>query len=113
MKQFQWTYKSWKQRHEEEYETVKYECTATYPTWGYKVGDTYIKTFSLKRAGIHPKKKKNVDTEYHWMTTPSWWNRMQHTRPERRRVKIALSQVSDVEEADIPDLGRKPHMYFW
>jgi hypothetical protein len=98
----------YKERWDFEYEPYEY----VYEHW-FQPGTFGTYTRYIKKAGVLTKKKKNVDSEHHWMTTPSWWNRMQHTRPERRRVKVALSRVSDVEEADIPDLGRKPHIYFW
>lgn len=60
------------------------------------------------------KKRKEVDTECHWMTTPSWWNRIWHNRPERRKATVLLASLpADLDEVDVPDLGRKPHIYFW
>lgn len=65
------------------------------------------------------KKRKEVDTEDHWMTTPSWWTRLTMTRPERRanrlhEVAVVKSiDMEDLECFDFPDLGRKPHNYFW
>jgi hypothetical protein len=102
----------YKARWDYEYETYEY-LGKVYSFPELVVEEFKVRTCYLKKAGVITKKKKNVDSEYHWMTTPSWWNRMQHTRPERRSVKVALSQVSDVEEVDIPDTGRKPHQYFW
>ena len=90
------------------FESWKY----VWPDFNTSVG-TYSRVCYLKKAGVLTKKKKSVDDEHHWMTTPSWWNRIHHTRPERRSAKVALSKVSDVEEVDIPDTGRKPHQYFW
>lgn len=92
---------------------IKVSCEAICYDYFTNEPVDYIATRYLESKTTKTKKRKEVDTEYHWMTTPSWWNRMQHTRPERRSAKVALSQVSDVEEADIPDLGRKPHIYFW
>ena len=62
------------------------------------------------------KKRKEVDTEDHWMTTPGWWVKMTMTKPERRAANTATRKVllaEDIEEVDIPDMGRKPHIYFW
>ena len=98
----------YKERWDDEYEKYEYMAELWFQPGEYRISTRYI-----KKAGVLTKKKKNVDSEHHWMTTPSWWNRLQHTRPERRSAKVALSRVSDVEEADIPDLGRKPHIYFW
>ena len=96
------TYKDKPYKHCEHWKSWQQDRTTLEGTW---------RTIQLPTT--KPKRKKELDTEDHWMTTPSWWNRMQHTRPERRSAKVALSQVSDVEEADIPDLGRKPNIYFW
>lgn len=73
--------------------------------WGYR----YAKTTKTK-------KRKEVDTEDHWMTTPGWWVSLTMTRPERRYANAAthkLLRLADIEDADIPDLGRKPHNYYW
>jgi hypothetical protein len=102
----------YKSRWDDEYEKYEY-LGRVYAYPDFSAEEFRVRTCYLKKAGVLTKKKKNVDSEHHWMTTPSWWNRMKHTRPERRRVNIALSQVSDVEEVDIPDLKRKPHIYFW
>ena len=77
--------------------------------WCDGYGHRYAKTTKTK-------KRKEVDTEDHWMTTPGWWIKMTMTKPERRSAhlleKKALS-VPDIEDFEIPDLGRKPHIYFW
>lgn len=61
-------------------------------------------------------KPKEVDTEYHWMSTPSWFTNLFMTRPERRRASNFTSQViysQDLEEEDLADTKRKPHIYYW
>lgn len=65
-----------------------------------------------------PKKPRELDTEHHWMTTPGWWVRLWMTRPERVRVHqlehlASTMSVTELEDLDIPDLGKKPHKYFW
>ena len=62
-----------------------------------------------------PKLKKVVDTEDHWMTTPQWWVRIMMNKPERRATKVCLEKLSlsNLEEVDIVDTGRKPHVYYW
>lgn len=50
------------------------------------------------------------------MSTPSWWNKLKHTRPERRKIKVLLTVLTGrkcFEDVDVPDLGRKPHIYYW
>lgn len=73
--------------------------------WGYRYGKT-TKT----------KKRKEVDTEDHWMSTPGWWVKMMMTRPERRAAhlqEVSVLKTVDFEEVDFPDLGKKPHVYYW
>lgn len=64
------------------------------------------------------KKRKELDTEDHWMTTPSWWWRLMHHRPVRRAVHVWEKSVhkyldEDVDLSICPDHGNKPHQYFW
>lgn len=62
------------------------------------------------------KKRKEVDTEDHWMSTPGWWTKMTMTRPERRQAhlnEVRALKAADIEDFDFPDLGRLPHIYFW
>ena len=63
-----------------------------------------------------PKQKKNNDTEWHWMSTPGWWISMMMSKPERKEANSKLRGVMlevDLEEVDIPDTGRKPHIYYF
>jgi len=61
------------------------------------------------------KKRKEVDHEWHWMTTPGWWVKMTMNKPERRAAHLLERKAltSDIEDFEIPDFGRKPHIYFW
>ena len=74
-----------------------------------------LQFYWLKKPGVTPKKRKEVDTEDHWMSTPSWWTKMTMIKPERKATKRLLHKaiLQDIEEVDIPDTGRKPHIYFW
>lgn len=65
-----------------------------------------------------PKKRKHLDTEWHWMSTPSWWTRITMNRPQRRKCKLwerdALKTSPDsLDDLDKPIISRKPHIYFW
>lgn len=63
-----------------------------------------------------PKKRKELDTEDHWMSTPGWWIKMTMNRPERRGAHLLEKKalrILDIEDVDFPNLGRKPHIYFW
>ena len=100
--------------------------------------------FNSNRFGIlapttKPKKKKKLDTEWHWMSTPSAWTRTMMNRPQRRKGKLWEKGVSkikcktemvgtypnigyvpllsqDTEDAyneETPSVSRKPHVYYW
>lgn len=69
-------------------------------------------------AGAKPKLRKEVDTEDHWMTTPSWWNNLFHTRPIRSKFRnytkgIVRCPIEYIDEALEPLDSNKPHKYFW
>lgn len=65
-----------------------------------------------------PKLRKEVDSEDHWMTTPSWWNNLFHTRPIRGKfrnytkgvVRCPIEYIDDLVE---PLDSNRPHKYFW
>ena len=62
------------------------------------------------------KKRKELDTEDHWMSTPSWWVRMFMTRPQRVEQKRQMREIAkqqDLEEVDFVDTKRKPQVYYW
>ena len=64
------------------------------------------------------KKRKQVDTEDHWMNTPSWWTRLMMRKPQRRagsiwERKAVLTDFEGLLELDTPNVSRKPHIYFW
>ena len=70
--------------------------------------------YELKLPTTKPKKRKEVDTEWHWMTTPSWWTRLMMNKPQRREVKLweRKALISDLE--DLIEPGKKyKHVYFW
>jgi hypothetical protein len=77
------------------------------PTEGY--GYRLTKTTKTK-------KRKEVDTEYHWMNTPSWWVHEFMQVPQRAAGKVWEKKVLkeiDLEDTDPPGVSRKPHMYYW
>jgi hypothetical protein len=80
----------------------------------YKDHPSKLKYQDYNSDAEKPKKKKQEDTEWHWMSTPSQWNKIMNNRPERKAVKNQLKVVpTDVEEVDVPDTGYKPHVYYW
>lgn len=73
---------------------------------------------ALAKPGVLTKKRRELDTKYHWMSTPSAWTRIMMNRPQRRGIKLWEREVSKtpVEDADLlvcPYHGRKPHIYYW
>lgn len=71
----------------------------------------------MKKKTSKPKKRKEVDTEWHWMSTPSWWTRLTMNRPQRRaghtwETGVIGLQFID-ETLDYPGVGKRPHNYFW
>lgn len=72
----------------------------------------------LKRPGVLVKKRKEVDSEDHWMSTPSWWTRLTMNKPQRREGRmweheVVKSCIDVLEEADPPGVGKKPHIYYY
>ena len=83
----------------------------------YRVGDRWYFNF-LEYPGVLTKKKKRVDTENHWMSEPSWFIREFMNQPQRARgkqweKKIVKVSLDDLIDIDYPDVGRKPHIYYW
>lgn len=65
-----------------------------------------------------PKLRKELDTEDHWLGTPSWWNNLFHSRPIRRKFSTFCNiskglSVEHLEEVLEPSDSRKPHKYFY
>ena len=97
-------------------DTIHVPAIQTYTLWRTKEKveiDTFI---HLQLPTTKTKKRKTKDTEDHWMTTPGWWIRLMMGRPERRSANMLTHKallLADIEEIDIPDLKRKPHIYYW
>ena len=88
--------------------------------WGYRyylVGNRKYIDY-LQYPGVLTKKKKKVDTEYHWMSTPMWWIREMMNQPQRAKgrqwEKTVLNvDINDLDIIDYPSVSRKPHWYYW
>lgn len=81
-----------------------------------KIPFTWIDYRRLKVKTTKPKRRKEVDTEWHWMTTPSWWNRCFNNVPQRRKGRAWERKVlfeANIEETDPPVFSKKPHKYYW
>jgi hypothetical protein len=71
-----------------------------------------------KLPTIEPKKRKEVDSEWHWMGTPSAWTRLMMNRPQRRagslwERRVVTTSIDSIEEEDVPSVSRAPHCYYW
>ena len=73
------------------------------------------KPYKFSNTESISKKKRELDTEYHWMSTPGWWTRLMMNKPQRRSEHLLERKalVSDIDNFDIPDTGKKPHVYYW
>ena len=89
--------------------------------WDYRyhtgAGDDW-RLYLLKRRGVLTKKRKEVDTEWHWMSTPGWWTRLMMNRPQRAaghawEHDIVKWNIDDLDLSDYPCVSRKPHIYYW
>jgi hypothetical protein len=71
----------------------------------------------IQLPGVKSKKKRELDTDWHWLnTTPSWWTRLTMNRPQRRAGRVWEHEVlkqADLEDCDPPGVGHKPHIYFY
>jgi regulator of extracellular matrix RemA (YlzA/DUF370 family) len=96
-----------------------------YPDWRidtitipYVNIDGKNRSFSISTPTSKPKKRKEVDTKDYWMTTPSWYRRMYHTRPRRQKSRIwsitaKNTVIEDLDLLDKPNYSNKPHWYYW
>ncbi len=70
-------------------------------------------TFPKTQSKVH----RSIDLNWRWYArTPSSWTRIQMTRPKRRACRVwelKTKYLLDFEEADCPDFGRKPHVYYY
>ena len=101
------------------YKDKPYKLHVNY--WRYDNDDYYqpnpeLTWYVIKKKTSKPKKRKEVDTEYHCMNTPSWWTRLIMNRPQRRAGRIwedTVLREINLEDTDPPGVGRKPHIYYW
>jgi hypothetical protein len=96
------------------YKDVKWEVR--FPERSWDIGRVWNGYCYLKIAGFKTKKKKKVNTEWHWMGTPSWWTRLMMNRPQRvasKQYEKIVVGLSDLEEVDFPLVSKKPHIYYW
>ncbi len=71
----------------------------------------------IKLPGVKTKKRKEVDTDWHWLRgSPSWWTRLTMNRPQRRAGHMWEQKVlleTDLENTDPPSVSYKPHVYYY
>ena len=111
-KPYKLRYGSWNQ------DWMRLPYLKVYIPWGETEEKAVSSFYGLQLPTTKPKLRKEVDSEGHWMSTPSWWNNTYHTRPKRAKfrnftsdtVKLSLDAIEDVIE---PVDSNKPHCYFW
>ena len=112
--------KKWSLRYPENdytFGTEKVEYTKTRRDWltGGDMG-WYTSYIYVDIPGAKKKKKRYEHGDWLWFqATPSWWTRLTMNRPKRRACRVWERQVllQDIEDADCPDYGKQPHVYFW
>jgi hypothetical protein len=97
----------WKLRYPEQQWDYKY----------YRRDSNWYWYCALEKRGVLTKKKRSY-VEYHGMPTPMWWVREFMTQPQRTRGKewekqIVKCKVDELMDQDLPDVSRKPHLYYW
>lgn len=76
----------------------------------------YTHHIYVNLPGSKKKKKRRENGDWKWCeSTPSWFVNTFMTRPKRRACSVWERQVlfQDIEDADCPDYGRKPHVYYY
>lgn len=83
--------------------------------WDSREPFWYTRIKYTKRAGVHTKKPKHIDTEDHWQSTPSWWTRLVMNKPQRRKGRVweRCVLLEDFDLVDPPGVSKKPHQYYW
>lgn len=116
--------KKWKYRDpENDWHFGMVQVPYTYMTRNY-TGNGWSEPYErtafrwLEVKGAKRKKKKRVDTEWHWMSTPMWWVREMMNQPQRAagtqwEKKILKVDIEDLIDVDTPSVSRKPHIYYW
>lgn len=99
------------------YDNIPY--IRTYIDWRTKEEKETQGVWFRKKRGVLTKKKKHVDTENHWISTPGWWVRCMMNRPQRVASKqwekdVVRMSFWDIaqDNFDPPMIGRKPHIYY-
>jgi hypothetical protein len=115
--------KPWKFKNPEAYswtwgtEKIPYEKTVL--DWRTGEPKTITGYWYKEIPGMKSKKKKDLDCEWHWMSsTPSEWTRTMMNRPQRREYHLleheaVKTPLDSLEEFDIPDYKKKPHIYYY
>lgn len=111
--------KKWSLRYPENdywFGTEKIPYQYEYKVYGTNETQIGTRYTYLDIPGAKKKKKRTIHGDWEWLkSTPSWWTRMTMTKPKRRGCRLWERQVlqQDIEEADCPDYGKKPYVYFY
>lgn len=67
-----------------------------------------------RHHGKRNKQRQHGDMWWWWKQTPSWWNKLFHTKPRRVAEKQAIEKAVKHPDSDVVHpLDRKPHRYYW
>lgn len=94
-----------------DYEYFQYP--AFYVDWHTKEEKEWVRTGRLLKKTVKPKQRKTIDTEYHWMTTPSWWTHLCSIKPDRV-AKATWEKTRTLDNLDEPCPDKHKHeIYYW
>lgn len=117
-----WTLRFPEYDYTKDREAVPYEAYRRRYDWetsNWIITDEVItRYYYLPKKGVKTKKRRKIDTNWHWMSTPSWWTRLMMNRPQRRAAHLwekeaQKTEVESLEDLDIPNVSHKPHKYYW
>ncbi len=91
-------------------------------------GTDYL--YWIQQPTTKAKKRKEVDSDFHWMTTPGWFIRDFMNKPQRRQNKLWEAKLKNkrictwhesyiddtidwLDSHDTPSVSRKPEKYYW
>ncbi len=98
--------------------------------WAKRPNNDYDSYVRLQVPTTKAKKRKEKDTEYHWMHTPNWFVHQFMVKPARRASKqwerdlqkLGVTQwfmnqyeekFQVIEEIDWYDFDKKGRIYYW
>lgn len=90
-----------------------YNYTRVWVTYSGELVEHEWKAY-METKTTKTKKRKEVDTEDRWRSTPGWWVRLTMNKPQRREVHLweRKALFSDLDEL-IQPTRKVGHVYYW